>query len=155
MVFDGKKIYWILFLSSGVLIPNASLSIQYIPRIIHKACNSLCFLVVWQQSFLLKFFGIASQALGQSYDCPSASEAILKNMDIWITLISREWWYKHKKTKQMCAYSMRYTSLWARYFWYDDNAGCVILWIIFDIFVSTYCPSTRVLTPETGHIDCH
>ena len=36
------------------------------------------------------FFRVASLALGQSYDCPSASEATLKNMDIYITLILHE-----------------------------------------------------------------
>ena len=33
------------------------------------------------------FFRIAWLALGQSYDCPSGSEATLKDMDIQITLI--------------------------------------------------------------------
>ena len=31
-------------------------------------------------SFLPRFFMVASLALGQSYDCPSASEATLKDM---------------------------------------------------------------------------
>ena len=38
--------------------------------------------------YLSIFFRIASLALGQSYDCPSASEATLKNMDKYITLYS-------------------------------------------------------------------
>ena len=35
----------------------------------------------------------------QSYDCPSASEATLKNMDKWITWILKSWWCRHTKTK--------------------------------------------------------
>ena len=29
--------------------------------------------------------------------CPSASEATMKNMNYWITWITRSWWYNHNK----------------------------------------------------------
>ena len=37
--------------------------------------------------YLPKFFRVASLALGQSYDCPSAREATLKNMGKYSTQI--------------------------------------------------------------------
>ena len=40
-----------------------------------------CFVLLWYRLILSIFFRIALLALGQSYNCPSASEATLKNMD--------------------------------------------------------------------------
>ena len=40
----------------------------------------LCFVEVWYRSFKPISFRVALMALGQSYDCPSASEATLKDM---------------------------------------------------------------------------
>ena len=40
------------------------------------------------------FFKVASLALGQSYDCPSASEATLKDMG------KINWYQTHNKTQQ-------------------------------------------------------
>ena len=45
----------------------------------------LCFVVGWQWSKLPMFFRVTSLALGQPYDCPSASEATPKNMGKPIT----------------------------------------------------------------------
>ena len=42
---------------------------------------------------------MASLALGQSYDCPNASEAILKNMDKWVLEFPLDWFHKCNKTK--------------------------------------------------------
>ena len=47
----------------------------------------LRFIVVWYWSILPISFSVASLALGQSYDCPSASEVTLNDMDEYITWI--------------------------------------------------------------------
>ena len=61
----------------------------YIFRIMHTVQTSLCCIVfsytlIWPISFR-----ITSMALGQSYDCPSASEVILKDMGKCITRIHK------------------------------------------------------------------
>ena len=52
----------------------------YIQRNIYKLYALLCFVVVWYWSILPIYFTIASLALGQSFDCPSANEASLKDI---------------------------------------------------------------------------
>ena len=61
-----------------------SLYVQYVPQHIHMVL--LCFILFWWYSwwihelYLPIFFRVASLALGQSYDCPSASEVTLNDM---------------------------------------------------------------------------
>ena len=50
----------------------------------------LHFVVFWWWSILSLWFMITSLALGQSYDCPSASEVIMKNMTIYITCTHKQ-----------------------------------------------------------------
>ena len=57
------------------------------------------FYMVRYRLILSIFFRVTSLALGQSYDCPSANEAILKNMDKNFTRIHQKLWYNHNKTK--------------------------------------------------------
>ena len=52
----------------------------HISRIIHMVHAVLCFVVVRYRLILPIFIRIPSLALGQSYDCPSASEVTLMNM---------------------------------------------------------------------------
>ena len=59
---------------------------EYIPRIVHMVYTLLCFIVVRHLLILPICFRVASLALGKSYDCPSASEATLKNMAKYITV---------------------------------------------------------------------
>ena len=42
---------------------------------------------------------IISLALGQSYDCPSASEVIMKNMGENLNEKRIHWWHDHNNTK--------------------------------------------------------
>ena len=49
------------------------------------------------------FFSIASLAQGQSYDCPNASEAILKNMGKIVLYLNTT---IHDKKRQLCEYFM-------------------------------------------------
>ena len=58
--------------------------VQYIPRIMYMVHAWLCLVVVGYWASLVISFRVASQALGQSYDCPSASEATLRNIGIYI-----------------------------------------------------------------------
>ena len=46
-------------------------------------------------------------ALGQSYDCPGVSEAILKDIDNQIIWINIELWYYHDKMKNMYSVLIR------------------------------------------------
>ena len=83
----------------------------YIFRIMHTVQTSLCCIVfsytlIWPISFR-----ITSMALGQSYDCPSASEVILKDMGKCITWIHKHWWHNQNKALKPCGYSMGYTLL--------------------------------------------
>ena len=58
-----------------------------------------CFDMVWHWPFLPTLFRVVSLALGQSCDCPSASETTLKNMGKSITWIHRQLiWYGHNLT---------------------------------------------------------
>ena len=50
----------------------------------HDLCYDT-FAVFWYQLFVSKSFRITSLALGQSYDCSSASEVTLKNMCQYIS----------------------------------------------------------------------
>ena len=71
------------------------------------------FIVVWYQSILPIFIRVTSLALEQSYDCPSASEATLKDMDKHTIWTSKNWKYNPNKTKTItkpCACSMGYTA---------------------------------------------
>ena len=53
----------------------------------------------WQDTLdLFISFRITSLALGQSYDCPSASEVILKNTGKWTTWIYIALWYNNNTT---------------------------------------------------------
>ena len=56
----------------------------------------LCFVVVWFVLNLTISFRVTSLVLGQTYDCPSGSEAALKNMGKWITWIRNEPWWRHQ-----------------------------------------------------------
>ena len=50
----------------------------------NEYAHSLCFVVFWCVLVLIGFpisFRVTSLALGQSYDCPNASEVTLKDMD--------------------------------------------------------------------------
>ena len=61
----------------------------------------------WSGAILPISFRVTSQALGQSYDCPSAYEVILKDMGKWFTQIYLELLYNHSKTKHnkcVCIY---------------------------------------------------
>ena len=59
----------------------------------------LRFVVVWYQSMLPISSRVTSLALGQSHDCPSASEATLKNMDTRIHTHNSFHLYNNNKTK--------------------------------------------------------
>ena len=48
------------------------------PKNMHIVCAVSCFVVVWFRPILPISFRVTSLTLGQSQDCPSASEAILK-----------------------------------------------------------------------------
>ena len=52
----------------------------------HNVKSLLYFVVVYNPSILPIFFKVTSLALGQSWDCPSASETTLKDMGkiMWI-----------------------------------------------------------------------
>ena len=55
--------------------------LEYIPRFMLMVM--LCSVLLWFMSPILPIsFMVASLALGQSFDCPSASEATLKDMAI-------------------------------------------------------------------------
>ena len=80
---------------------SISIYIQYIPGIIHMVCHLLYFVVVWYQSILSISIRVNSLALGQSYDCPSASEVTLKNMGKCMTWIYKHQWLNgHKDAQQ-------------------------------------------------------
>ena len=69
----------------------------------------LCLVVVWHLHILPMSFRVTSLALGQSYDCPSVSEATLKNMGKKISWSHHHNWSQKYTTKQSktqpCAYS--------------------------------------------------
>ena len=50
------------------------------PRIIPMVRILLCVVSIWYWLILLMSFRVTSLVLGQSYDCPSASEVTLKDM---------------------------------------------------------------------------
>ena len=54
------------------------LDIEYIPR--NMLAHTSLFIVAWYELILPISFRVASLALGQ-YNCPSACEATLKNME--------------------------------------------------------------------------
>ena len=68
------------------VLPYIQSTIQYIPQNMHMVV--LCFVLLWFHCLFLVdmynilpiSFRITSLALGQLYDCPSASEVILKDM---------------------------------------------------------------------------
>ena len=53
---------------------------QYIPWIMHMVCVLLSFVLIWWWLILPIFLWVTSLALGQSHDCPSASEVTLKDI---------------------------------------------------------------------------
>ena len=59
--------------------------VYFIRWIMHTVCVLSPFATIWYQSVLPISFKVTSLALGQSYDCPSASEVTLKNMDKLVT----------------------------------------------------------------------
>ena len=73
--------------------------------------RGLCFSIWWQCGKLSQFtvyfvgrllpvsFRVTSLVLGQSYDCPSTSEATLNDRGKCIRKIHGKWWYNHNKTK--------------------------------------------------------
>ena len=71
--------------------------IQYIPRIVHMVSALLCFVVISQWPILPIHFWVTSQALGQSYDYPSAFEATLTNISELIKSIQQN--FNHNKRK--------------------------------------------------------
>ena len=79
--------FWCLFLC---------LYIQYIPRIMHRVCTLFCFVAVGYKLAWTISFRVTSLELGQSYDCPSASEATLKDVGKYGTSIHRNWLYSNK-----------------------------------------------------------
>ena len=72
----------------------------------------MCF-VVWHWSVIPISFRVSSLALGQSYDCPSASETTLKDMGKWATWIYNKLIIKpqQNKAKQKCLYILTH---WGR-----------------------------------------
>ena len=76
----------------------------------------LCFVVIWYQPILPISFRVTSLVMGQSYNCPNASEANLKNIDKFITQIHKNWYSNYNKIKhnQACSYLMGSTGfvLW-------------------------------------------
>ena len=89
------------------------------PKNIHMVHSLLCFVLFWYQLILPIFFfvwlyglilpiffRVASLALGQSYDCPSASEATLKDMGKYVTWIHHNWWYTHNKNVHIFYYNI-------------------------------------------------
>ena len=68
---------------------GSMIDIQYTPRNMQMVLALLCFVVVWYR-FLPISFRVTSLALGQSYDCPSASEVNLKDMGKLVTWIHKE-----------------------------------------------------------------
>ena len=69
-----------------------------------KYAHSSCFVVFCCD--LVSFsniFRVTSLALGQSYDCPSASEATLKNNGKWIRS-PQEGWYMYNQNKTVCLF---------------------------------------------------
>ena len=53
-------------------------------------CAMLCNVVFYNCSVLLMSLRVASLTLGQSYDCPSASEVTLKDMGYGIKQVHQE-----------------------------------------------------------------
>ena len=76
-VFDKSSIYW------GATLHSAySISWEMCTKVV------LCSVLLWlSYGRSLTFFRVTSQALGQSYDCPSASEATLKDIGICLAWI--------------------------------------------------------------------
>ena len=74
----------------------SSTILQELCRMFATCC---AFFVVWCQPISTILFRVVSLTLGQSYDCPSASETTLKDMGKYIIWIHKNWWYIHNKTK--------------------------------------------------------
>ena len=79
----------------------------------HTSCILLCLVVKYKQILPIPSLSlrITSLALGQSYDCPSASEVTLKNMGRSIMWTTKSW-LCHNKTKHnkiLCMFHRLYT----------------------------------------------
>ena len=70
-----------------IILAKLSLShLQYIPCNIFMVCALSCIIVVWYWPIWPISIRVTSLTLGQSYDCPSVSEAILRDMGKHIPL---------------------------------------------------------------------
>ena len=101
---DCMTVYWDIFTGQHYIwLDSNPLCVlqycQYIPGNIDMVCTLLCFVVVWYGLIIPIFFRVASLALGQSYDCPSASEATLKSIGKYVIWIHHNWWYNHNKNR--------------------------------------------------------
>ena len=74
-------------------------NLQYIPRNMHTVFALLCFVVVIHWLIFPISIRLTSLALWQSNDCPSASKAILMNMDTYFMWIHHERLHNHNKAK--------------------------------------------------------
>ena len=92
----GVFIYIVWDKSAMIIINIGLYNVQNITRIMCIIHALLCFVVVWYRSVLSIFFRVTSLALGQSYDCPSASEVILKNMGKSSFDCPQCWWSNPK-----------------------------------------------------------
>ena len=92
----------------------------------------LCFVVVRSMLVLPIAFRVTSLALGQSYDCPSASEITLKDMGKCITSIRKYRSSNHNKTKHsntICIFygihMLNIGTIWncpiSECFWYQET----------------------------------
>ena len=72
---------------NGCFSTFSVLSYTIIARIIHMVCSLLCFVVIRHPLILTIFVRIISQLPGQSYECPSANNEILKCIDEYIISI--------------------------------------------------------------------
>ena len=71
------------------------------PNCMYTVWDSLCFIVVRHLLVVPIFFRVTSLALGESYDCPSASAVTLKNMVISIRPVSHSIYWSGGSTNDI------------------------------------------------------
>ena len=89
--------------------------------------------------YLLISFRVTSLALGQSYDCPSASEVTLKDMDT-INL------YQTTTKQKPCAYCLAFRAWRIPKFYLRDFQNYACLWSAFVEYKKTCLKSTGSCT---------
>ena len=107
---------------SATLFMKYSIMLQY--YVSHRLCTVFCFAVFclgYMNSLMLYwsiFFRVTSRPLGQSYDCPSASETTLKDMGCIDG-------YQTVTTCKQCAYFMGCTWHVYHVLWSIERCTCV------------------------------